>query len=71
MNIHTKINIKENPLCWLNVNQYLQLIERNLLSLAPYYFDRLRRQAKQVEEAENFKYIFGCSKYEYENGIRR
>lgn len=67
MNIHTKINIKNNPLCWLNWNQYIQLLDRNLLSLAPYYFDRLKRQGKEVEEAENFKSIYGCYRFEYEN----
>jgi len=69
--VHDKINFRHNAIFYLKLNQYLQLIERDLLSLAPYYFDRLRRQARQVQEAENFKNSFGCTRYEYENNIRR
>jgi len=69
MNIHDKINIRNNPLNFLEFSQYMQLMNKDLLSLAPYYYDRLRRQNKQVQEAESFKSIFGKFKYEYENNI--
>ena len=69
MDIHTKINIKENPFYYLQPRQAMQLIERKLIALAPYYGQRLRRQAEEVYRAEQFKAIYGVTRYQYENNI--
>lgn len=69
MSIHDKINIKAAAWAYLTWAQYCQLVNRDLLSLAPYYNARLIEQSKVVEQAENFKYIYGKSRYEYENNI--
>ena len=66
MDIHQKIRFKEYAYLYLEWNQYEQLIKGNLLSLAPYYNERLLRQAKIVDENERFKSIFGCYRSEYE-----
>lgn len=70
MNIDEKINYRANAFWYLEFNQYMQLVELNKLILAPYYNDRLMKQAKYVAGIENFKSIFGCYEYEYENNIR-
>lgn len=69
MNVHQKINFRANAINLLSWNQYRQLMERNLLALAPYYLERLLRQAEQVQESKRFKKIFGKSRYEFENNI--
>lgn len=71
MDVNTKINVKANLFCYLQPQQAAQLIERNLIALAPYYGQRLRRQAEEVYRAEQFKAIYGVSRYEYENNINR
>jgi hypothetical protein len=69
MNIHDKINIKDKAYIYLEWNQYMQLINNNKIALTPYYYERLRRQGNYVAECENFKSIFGKSRYEYDNNI--
>ena len=69
MDVHTKINIKESAAWYLTGPQYLQLLQRNLLALAPYYRERLKRQAEGVREAESFKAVFGKYRYQLENNI--
>lgn len=69
MDIHAKINFKADAIYNLTTAQYFQLIKRNLLALAPYYRDRLKRQAESVREAESFKAVFGKYRYQLENNI--
>jgi hypothetical protein len=69
MNAHQKINMKAEAWAYLTWPQYCQLVNRDLLALAPYYNARLIEQSKIVAEAENFKKIYGKSRYEYENNI--
>jgi hypothetical protein len=69
MTVNDKINFRENAVFYLTVPQYLQLVKRDLLSLAPYYFDRLKCQAEAVREVESFKNIFGKYRYQLENNI--
>jgi hypothetical protein len=69
MSIHEKINYRFNAWHYLRFEQYLQLVNLKKLILAPYYNDRLIQQSKQVAKIENFKSVFGCYEYEYENGI--
>ena len=70
MDINEKINYRANAFWHLEFNQYMQLIKLNKLILAPYYNDRLLKQAEYVADAENFKSVFGCYRYEYENNIK-
>ena len=69
MNIHQKINYRNNAIFYLNFNQFMQLVNHNRIVLAPYYNERLKKQSKIVEDAENFKSIYGKYRYEYENNI--
>jgi hypothetical protein len=69
MNIHDKINLKDNLFLNLEPQQAMQLIKRNLIALAPYYKDRLLRQYKHVAESERFKSTFGKYRWELENKI--
>ena len=69
MTVIEKIYFRENALYFLEYHQYCQLQDRNLLVLAPYYRERLARQAEQVYRAEQFKNIYGKSRYEYENNL--
>lgn len=72
MNIHEKINAKESPLIILTVNQYAQLLERNLIALVPYYLARLARQKIYLAEVEMFKaYNGGRNRWELENGFNK
>lgn len=70
MNINQKINFRANAWFYLEWNQYMQLVNLNKLVLAPYYRERLLRQAKHVSDTENFKASHnGKNRYEYENRI--
>jgi hypothetical protein len=69
MTIIEKIYYRSNAFYFLETNQYLQLLRLNLLILAPYYKERLIQQSKIVAENENFKNVFGRSRYECENNI--
>lgn len=69
MNAHQKINFREGAMYYLTWAQYCQLLDRNLLALAPYYNQRLIEQSKVVAANENFKSFYGKSRYEYENNI--
>lgn len=69
LSIHQKINFRYNAIINLEIAQYFQLVDRKAMILAPYYKDRLIAQSKEIEEAENFKSIFGKSRYQYENNF--
>jgi hypothetical protein len=69
LNINQKINLRGKAYLFLEWNQYEQLIKLNKLVLAPYYHDLLIIQSKIVQDAENFKSIYGKWEYEYENNI--
>jgi hypothetical protein len=69
LNINQKINLKDRAYLFLEWNQYEQLIKLNKLILAPYYHDLMIMQSKRVQDAENFKSIYGKYRYEYENNI--
>jgi hypothetical protein len=69
LDINQKINLRDRAYLFLEWNQYEQLINLNKLVLVPYYYDLMRVQAKRVQDAENFKSIYGKWQYEYENNI--
>ena len=69
LTIHQKINFRYNAIINLEIAQYFQLVNRKSMIIAPYYKDRLIAQSKEIEEAENFKSIFGKSRYQYENNF--
>jgi len=70
MNVHQKINFKEYAYAYLEWQQYVQLCERNLIALAPYYRERLIKQGRHVADTENFKASHnGKNRWEYENNI--
>jgi hypothetical protein len=69
LNINQKINLKDRAYLFLEWNQYEQLIKLNKLILVPYYHDLMMIQGKIVQDAENFKSIYGKYRYEYENNI--
>jgi hypothetical protein len=69
LTIQEKIYFKGKAYLFLRWTQYEQLVSLNKLILAPYYFDLLRLQGREVAEAENFKSIYGKSRFEYENNI--
>ena len=69
MNIHDKINLKNNLFLNLEPQQAIQLININLIALAPYYRERLRRQYTHVAESQRFKNTFGKYRWEHENNI--
>lgn len=71
MDIHEKINLKDNAYMFLEWSQYEQLIKRNLLSLAPYYNDMLITQRYSVEASEKFVSVFGMTRNDYENRLRK
>lgn len=70
MSIHDKINMRDNLFYYMPTNQAVQLYERNLIALAPYYNERLRRQQAEVDEYNRFKSVYGCSRWQYENNIK-
>jgi len=70
MDIHEKINMKMLLFLYLETNQALQLIQLNRIALAPYYGQRMKRQAQEVDEANRFKATFGSYRVEYENRKR-
>ena len=69
LDINQKINLRGKAYLYLEWNQYMQLLELNKLALVPYYYDLLKIQGKRVQDAENFKSIYGKWEYEYENNI--
>lgn len=70
MDIHEKINFRDNAIFWLTWGQYEQLIKINRMVLAPYYNDLLIKQDKMVADTECFKNEHaGKNRWEYENGI--
>ena len=69
LSINQKINLRGSAYLFLKWNQYEQLINLNKLVLAPYYHDLMKIQSKIVQDAENFKSIYGKNRYEYENNI--
>jgi hypothetical protein len=70
MSVHDKINMRTRLFAYLEPQQAWQLIERNLIALAPYYNERLRRQQAEVDEHNRFKSVYGCSRWQYENNIK-
>lgn len=69
LTIHQKIKVRSGAIFYLTTAQYFQLVDRKSMILAPYYNDRLIAQSKEIQEAENFKSIFGKSRYQYENNF--
>ena len=69
LDINQKINLRDKAYLFLEWNQYEQLIKLNKLVLVPYYYDLLKIQGKIVQDAENFKSIYGKWEYEHENNI--
>ena len=70
MSVHDKINMRTRLFVYLEPQQAWQLIDRNLIALAPYYNERLRRQQAEVDEYNRFKSVYGCSRWQYENNIK-
>ena len=66
LDINQKINLRDKAYLFLEWNQYEQLIKLNKLVLVPYYYDLLKIQGKIVQDAENFKSIYGKWEYKYE-----
>jgi hypothetical protein len=70
MTIDQKINFRAKAWFYLEFNQWRQLVNLNLLVLAPYYKDRLLKQSRHVTNTENFKASHnGKNRWEYENKI--
>lgn len=70
MTIIEKIYFRGYAWHFLEWAQYTQLVTNNRLILAPYYRERLIKQAKEVQDSENFKASHnGKTRYQFENNI--
>lgn len=69
MNVHDKINFRADAVYYLSAGQYMQLVKRDLMSLAPYYSERLKRQEEGLREYYCYVGVYGKSRWVLENGL--